>query len=151
MWEFWEGGSKENSKLVNKRRYGSSKCNRKSNALNLNRYKTSQRVWHKVCERRANVDGIPNILQLHDLDIIIIHYLDMANYSKQNFISQNCQELRVNSSISAELQFGGGNTQLITAEGNTWQYRQACCYHLGNPLCTKTGLPYCQRPFSGSK
>ena len=61
-----------------------------------------------MCERRANVDGKPNISQIHNVDIIIIHYLDMANYSKQDLISQNGQELRVNSSISAEVQLGGG-------------------------------------------
>lgn len=103
------------------------------------------------CERRANVDAKPNIFQLHDLDIIIIHYLDMANYSKQDLISQKGQELRVNPSISAELRVGGGHTQPVTAEGNTWQYRQSCHYHLGNPLCTKAGLPYFLKPFSRSK
>lgn len=54
------------------------------------------------------VAGMLNIFQLHYRDMIIIHYLDKTNYSKQHLISENDQDPRVNSFIRAEFQASEG-------------------------------------------
>lgn len=53
--------------------------------------------------RKANVAGMLNISQLHYLDMIITHYVGMANYSKQDLTSENSKGLGINSFIKNEL------------------------------------------------
>lgn len=71
--------------------------------------------------------------------MIITHYLDITNYSKQYLISEKIQGLGINSSVKVEFQVSGKQAQPVTT-GDTWQYRQAC-HHLGDLLCMKTELP----------
>lgn len=94
----------------------------------------------KYIKRRANVAGMLNISQLHYLGMIITHYLDITNYSKQYLISEKSQGLGINSFVKAEFQVNGGQAQPV-ATGDTWQYSQACRHHLGDVLCMKTELP----------
>lgn len=58
--------------------------------------------------RRANVTGVLNISQLHYLGMIITHYLDKTNYSKQHLISENGQDVGIKSLIETEFQVSGG-------------------------------------------
>lgn len=76
-----------------------------------------------MCERRANVAGMLNISQPHYVDMIITHYLDMANYSKQDLILDSGQVLGINSSTSTEFWVGGGQAHPMITGGDTWQYR----------------------------
>lgn len=52
-----------------------------------------------------------NISQLHYLDVIITHYVSMANYSKQYLISENSEGLGINSFIKTELEVDAGKFQ----------------------------------------
>lgn len=58
-----------------------------------------------------------NVFQLHYLNVITPHYLDMANYLKQDLISSNGQDLRINSFIRAILWVDCGQARPIIAEG----------------------------------
>lgn len=71
----------------------SSEYNGKHNDLNPHSYQKSLCIDRKF-SRKVNGAGVPNVSQLHYLAIIITYYLDMANYSEQDLISDNGQNLK---------------------------------------------------------